>query len=241
MLEAFLDESGTHKGSHIVAVAGWVAHHGYWKKFLSQWGDRPFHAKDSKCDPLKYGLHDAIVDSDLNGFVAWMKPEDYGNHANPVFKSAIGNACAVCTFDCALGICKFAGKHRLGKVAFVIEDGQPNARFIQQVLDGMKERERLGIASVTLASKKDFVQLCTADFLAHSCTSEPEWFRTLVDSGLVANDYITSERMVRMSNQLLHKYKLMKYNQGLLKAERRKNKAETHSMNDVNAKDETPQ
>lgn len=224
MLEAFIDESGTHKGSPITAVAGWVAQHIYWKKFLSQWGEKPFHAKDSKCDPLKYVIYGTITESNLIGFVAWMKPEDYKNHANPLFKSAIGNACAVCTFDCALGICKFASKNRLGKVAFVIEDGQPNAQFIRQVLDGMKKHERLGIASVALASKKDVVQLRTADFLAHSCTSEPKWFHTLVDSGLVANDYFTSERIVRMSGDLLKRYKLIKYNQQLLKAEKRKMK-----------------
>jgi hypothetical protein len=220
VFEAFIDESGTHKGAPVIGVAGWVAQRAFWKRFLSYWDDRYFHAKEPKCAPLKPALYDAIVDSQLEGFVAWMTPDDYQANASPLFKSAIGNAYAVCTFDCALGICKFARDQKMGPVAFVIEDGQPNSEFVREVLEGMKAKHRFGIASVATASKRDFVELCTADFLAHSLTSDPTWFTRLRDSGLVAEDHITPARMKKMSAELTEKRRILKHQKNLLKRQR---------------------
>jgi hypothetical protein len=234
VLEAFIDESGTHKGAPSLSVAGWVAHHGYWKRFLSRWGEkRQFHAKDPRYDSSRAALYDAILDSQLEGFVSWIKPEHYKKHADPLFKSAIGNAYAVCTFNVALGIFKFARTNRMGKVAFIIESGQSNVEFIRQVLEGMKAKERFGVASVAVASKEDFVQLCTADFLAYSRTSDQGWFEEFVASGLVAEDYVTPERLVRMSDDLLRRYKILKRTKQLLQAEKRR---VVYSANDANAK-----
>ena len=221
-MEAFLDESGTHSGSPIVGVAGWVGAHWQWSKFLSHWGEKPFHAKDPRCEPLKHGLAEAIEFAELDGFVAWMQPEDYEPNSDPVFRSAIGNAYAVCAFDCVLGICKFVPRHTTAKTAFVIEDGQSNSKFIREVLDGMKaKRSDLGIASVGLAGKKDFVQLITADFLAYSRTSDPKWFEVLMSTGHVAEDHITGDRMRRMSDELLRRYRILKYRKQLLKRQRK--------------------
>jgi hypothetical protein len=218
VFEAFVDESGTHKGASIVGVAAWAAHRAYWKRFVSWWGDRQFHAKDPKCSALKQGLFDAIQGSHLEGFVAWMKPQDYQAYASHLFKSAIGNAYAVCTFNCALGICKFAQKENLGPVAFVIEGGQPNAEWIREVLEGMKEKPRYGITSVAVVKKHDYVQLYTADFLAHSCTSNQDWFQRFRGTGRVLEDHITPNRMRKMSDDLVKRYKILKRNKELLRA-----------------------
>jgi hypothetical protein len=220
VFEAFIDESGTHKGAPVVGVAGWAAQRAFWKRFLSYWDDRYFHAKEPKCAPLKPALYDAIVDSRLEGFVAWMKPEDYREHTTPFFKSAMGNAYAVCTYACALGICRFARDKKMGPVAFVIEDGQPNSEWVREVLEGMKTKRHFGIASVATASKRDFVELCTADFLAHSLTSDPTWFTRLGGSGLVAEDHITPARMKKMSAELAAKHRILRYQKNLLKRQR---------------------
>jgi hypothetical protein len=214
VMEAFLDESGTHKGAPILGVGSWVGAHWQWKKFISHWGDKPFHAKDAKCEPLKQGLFEAIQFGELKGFTAWMEPQDYVKQIDPIVKSQMGNAYAISAFACALGICKYCLENKLGKVAFVVEAGQPNVDWIRRVLEHMQNREwygsDLGIASVAVATKEDFVQLCTADFLAHSRTSSPKWFERLYDSGNVFQEHITAEKLARISDELMSRWKAFK-------------------------------
>jgi hypothetical protein len=217
VMEAFIDESGTYKDASIVNVAAWVGAHWQWKKFLSYWDDRYFHARDPKCAPLKQALFEAIGFGELRGFTAWMEPKNYADHATAHFRSALGNPYSVCAFACAMGVCKFCKRDNLGKVAFVIEDGQPNVEFVRETLEFMKCKERFGIASIAIASKKDFVQLCTADFLAHSRSSNGRWFDALYDTERVYQDHVTPERVVRMSRQLTEGIKRMKRERKLLK------------------------
>lgn len=216
-MEAFIDESGTHKGSLTVSVAAVVGTRWQWRRFLSYWGDRYFHAKDPKCAPLKHGLFDAMQDSALESFVASINPEDYRVYATAHFRSGLGNPYAVCTFASAMGVCKFCRANNLGKVAFVIEGGQPNVEFVRETLEYMKTKQRLGIASVAVAKKKDFVQLCTADFVAHSRTSDEEWFQRLYDSGRVSQDRTTPEKIIRMSRQITEGITRLKQNRRSLK------------------------
>jgi hypothetical protein len=102
-------------------------------------------------------------------------------------------------------------------VAFVIEDGQPNIEFVRETLEYMRTKERYGIASVAVAGKKDFVQLCTADFLAHSRTSDQEWFDRLYDTGRVSHDQVTAAKIVRMSRQITEGLRRMKHERKLLR------------------------
>jgi hypothetical protein len=202
MLEAFVDESGTHKGSSVLTVAAMAGAHWQWNKFLSYWDTRYFHAKEPKCASLKLALFDAIQFAELEGFTAWMKPEVYKDHTTAHFRSVMGNAYALCTFACAIGVCKFARDNGLGEVTFVIESGQPNIEWVKEVLEYMKARERFGITSVTVAKKKDFVQLCTADFLAHSRSCEPEWYRRLFATDRVSDGHLKSAKLKDICQQI---------------------------------------
>src|SRR6266571_9019101 len=141
VMEAFVNESGTHKGSPAVSVAAWAGAHWQWKKFLSHWGHKSFHARESKYAPLKHSLFQAIEFGELEGFTAWMNPGDYNLHTAQQFRNIMGNAYAMCTYACAIGVCKFAREKKLGKVAFIIEDGQPNVAFVREVLEHMKAKE----------------------------------------------------------------------------------------------------
>ena len=201
-MEAFVDESGTHKGSSILTVGAVLGSHQQWRRFLSYWGERPFHAKDPKCGPLKPALFDAICDSNLEIFVASVRPQDYRNHTTAQFRGGLGNAYAVCAFAAAIGACRFCKNNKLGRISFVIEGGQANVDYIRSALEYARMRERLGIASVAVANKKDFVQLCTADFVAHSCSRENEWFARLWDTGRLSKSFISAERLVQMSEQI---------------------------------------
>ncbi len=163
---------------------------------------------------------EAIRRSRLQGFATWMTPQDYRLHATHLFKSAIGNAYAVCVFNCALGVCRYARVNQLGKVAFVIEGGQPNVRWIKEVLEDMRAKPKYGIAYVVVANKHDFVQLYTADFLAHSCTSDQEWFGRLYSTGLVRKQRIDAARIRKMSIDLTQRHKVLKRDKRLSKARR---------------------
>ena len=116
VMEAFMDESGTHKGSPTVSIAAIVGAHWQWRRFLSYWGDRYFHAKEPKCAPLSgHGLFDAMQDSELEAFVAWTRPEDSGAHTTAHFSSGLANAYAVCAFASAIGVCRFCRQKRFGE------------------------------------------------------------------------------------------------------------------------------
>jgi len=220
VFEAFVDESGTHKGASVLSVAAMVGAHWQWKKFLSYWDNRYFHAKESKCAPLKPALFDAIQFSELEGFTAWMKPEDYEDHTTARFRSSMGNAYAMCTFACAIGVCKFARDAKLGKVAFIIESGQPNVEWIKSVLEYMHAKERYGIASVAVAKKKDFVQLCTADFLAHSRSSDLTWYQRLFDTCRVSSAHLKSDKLKDICQTI---------EEGLLDMKRKKREAKQYA------------
>jgi hypothetical protein len=237
VMEAFVDESGTHRGSPIVSVAAWAGAQWQWKKFLSHWGHKSFHARKPQYAPLKHGLFQAIEFGELEGFTAWMNPSDYNIHTAQQFRNVMGNAYAMCAYACAIGVCRFARKKKLGKVAFIIEDGQPNIDFVREVLEHMKAKEHFGIASVATASKKDFVQLCTADFLAHSRTSDEEWFERLDDTGRISVARITPHALGKMSEDVTQNLEKMRHQKLLLKKQRKVIK----SQNDANAKDKAAQ
>jgi len=202
-----------------VCVAAVVGAQWQWRRLLSYWDDRYFHAKDPKCAARKHGLFDAMQDSQLESFVAWIRPEDYYAHATAHFKSGLGNGYSVCAFASAIGVCTFCRENNLGKVAFVIESGQPNINFVRETLEYMQTKERYGIESVTVAQKKEYVQLCTADFVgvAHSRTSDENWYQRLYDSGRVSHERVTPEKLGRMSGQISQNLKRLRQRRRSLK------------------------
>ena len=127
---------------------------------------------------------------ELESFVTSIRPEDYRTCATPHLKSGLGNPYALCALASVIGVCKFCRTKDLGRVKFFIESGQPNVNYVNRAIQHMQTKERFGIASVTVAKKKDFVQLCTADFVAHSYTSDPEWYQRLFKSGRLSQDHV---------------------------------------------------
>jgi hypothetical protein len=174
VLWAYLDESGTHKGSPLVVVAGYAGGHNEWRLFERNWQKKLanynieyFHAKDPKCDILRPYLADEILKRKLYGVICAINPDEYNLHANHHFKSTIGNAYAACTYSCALEIAKIARNNELGKISIVIESGQPNSEYVEKTLKLFMKSQNYDIASVALGNKKDFIPLQTADFLSH--------------------------------------------------------------------------
>ena len=188
VIEAYLDESGTHRGADALCVACYVGNKGEWYKFEKEWqktlNDNNisyFHAKDPKCNILKLPLATAIDKRKFMAFVCSVNPIIFENHHSKHFKSILGNAYACCAFNCAAVICKWAEDNKLGPVSIAFEAGQPNEEFVYKTLHSLIGYKDFCISGVMAAKKEDFLPLQSADFLAHSCTSEPHWFQYLMN------------------------------------------------------------
>lgn len=207
MLEAYLDESGTHMGAEMLCVAGYVGSRGEWYKFEKEWQNKLddheiscFHAKDSKCAPLKLPLASAIERRNLRGIICGVKPITFNNHTSQQFKALIGNAYAACTFACALEICKRAKEMGYKSVSFIVEDGQPNSKHVERVLRSMIYYHPVNIAGVMLAKKDEFLPLQTADFLSHVySTYERNWLEYLMRSQKIKQSIIQPDNLIEVS------------------------------------------
>lgn len=166
LIEAYLDESGTHTGAPILAVAGFFGIRGKWDAFLEKWPYLEFHACESRFDSIKSQLMDAIDAAELEGIEACIIPQDFKTFASQDLKNTLGNAYAIAAYSCAVKICDIVKTSSDAKISFVLEDGQPNVEWVERLLLAMMDR--YPIASVSRAKKSEFTQLHTADLLAHS-------------------------------------------------------------------------
>jgi hypothetical protein len=180
LLEAYLDESGTHKGSPILAVAGYFGTHDQWNVFLDKWKCQEFHACDPRFDGFKPQLAEAIDASEIEGGEVCLRPNEFEESASSDMKSNMGNAYAVAVFMWVTGICKLVtAENEDARIALVLEDGQPNIEWVQRLLIAFIA-ELPTIASVTVRSKTGVPQLHPADFLVHSrSTTDTAWMERL--------------------------------------------------------------
>jgi len=212
VLEAYLDEAGTHRGAEMLCVAGyvgnrkeWYSFERFWSKKLKDSGISCFHAKEPDCNILKLPLAIAIEDRKLRGFIVSVRPEVYNLHAGAQLKSSLGNAYSACATTCAIQICQYAKKNKLGPVSFIYESGQPNAQRVLQVLEMLAlEKPDYKIASVSLARKDEFLPLQTADFLSHSYSVRDQpWLAYLVRSGdRVSYSVASAEHIAKTSQDI---------------------------------------
>jgi hypothetical protein len=202
--EVYMDEAGTHVGSPVLCVAAFIGDNDNWKTFLDKWGDQPFHAKENKYDKLKPELAKIIKESKLRGMVAWLNPKEFQEHAAQEVRNNLGNAYVMCAVVCALQIWKTVKTEGLGKIAFVLEKGQPNCEWVKRVLESMMDDayyEGL-VTSVTLANKRDFPQLATADFLANACCTVGPWCDYLLKTCNIEDCDMSPERLIFISEKV---------------------------------------
>ena len=182
VFSAFLDESGTGDKSPIVTVAGFYGDKEKWATFRELWEPHSFgfHARYS--DSCFEKLCSAIEVSTINGIFVCAGKEEYKLLATEHMKTVLGNPYSVGAFLCALKICDIVR----APTAFVLEQGQPNLRWVKEILEAMMDFGE-PISSVTSAKKKDFIELHPADFVSHAACSHQDitlgWrgSRTLTD------------------------------------------------------------
>lgn len=211
MIEAYLDESGTHRGAPLVVVAGFIGDRKVWKSFVREWrvhlknvGISYFHAKDPKCESLKAPLAKAILRRDLFGVVCSVSPKDFKANASDQFTSRLGNPYTTCAFMCAEQISKVTKEKGFGSVSVVYEVGQPKADFIYKAISAIiTEIPDYGIARITFAKKEDVVPLQTADFLSHVVgTNETKWNNLFLESEKVEYAKMTSQQIAKSSKEV---------------------------------------
>lgn len=191
VFSAFLDESGTDDKSPIVTVAGFYGDNEKWVKFRELWEPHSFgfHARCS--DGCFEQLCVAIEESEINGIFACVGKDEYKMLATPHMKTALGNPYSACTFLCVLKICGIVAV----PTAFVLEQGQPNVRWVKELLEAMMDAGE-PISSVTSAKKADFIELHPADFVSHAACFHAEhylWLERLSNAGRLIYTAITAE------------------------------------------------
>lgn len=210
MIEAYLDESGSHRGANVLCVAGYAGTREEWLIFIEEWGQQLnrfgisyFHGKSPKCDILKPYLVKAIKKRNLRGVVCSVSLEDYNSYAGEHFKSTLGNAYAICAFMCGIEFEKWTRKNNLGQLSIALEHGQPNVDFVERIFKSMMSDENSIISNVSVAKKKELMPLQTADLLSHVCgTDDRSCFESLMQSGNVVHAHLTPKSIAETSQEV---------------------------------------
>ena len=133
----------------------------------------------------------AIDESKVSGVLLTISKETYKTCASEHLKSYVGNAYAVCVFLCVDEICVQTNNAR---VSFVLEQGQPNLRYVKGILEDMIDDGQRCVAAVASARKSDFIELHTADFLSHIASShDVAWMKRLLDKNRLVHGLVTEE------------------------------------------------
>ncbi len=196
MVNAYFDESGTHAGSPVVCVAGYLYEaeqarrlDDEWRGVLSKFGVTHFHAVDCAHrkgefsvlterdrDELVTSLVDIIKLRMTIGIAVSLSDADFG--AFDVGNWHFEGAYPLCALWALAGVVAWAEKHHYsGKISYFFEKGHRHRQLTESAIDMLHERpagERyMRFHSARFVGKKDLRPLQTADILAY------EWFKEL--------------------------------------------------------------
>jgi hypothetical protein len=213
VIEAYIDESCTHRGATTLCVACYAGDRERWNRFEEEWSGRLrqfgiplFHAKDKECDKLRPYLVEAISNADLKAIVCSINPSLFNIYAGEQLKSTLGNAYSLCALACGLEISKWRLENELEPVAIFLESGQQNDYRLKEIFEllvGYKEDKEYHIASVTVASKKDYLPLQASDFLSHVIgAGDTYWTSKLIQSDNFLGEHIKPEQMTKLSKEI---------------------------------------
>ena len=196
VMQAFLDESGTNPETPVLAVAGCYGEEEQWREFRHYWTpySKSFHAKD--CSPRFSQLAGAMKTSGIKAVLMSVGKDTYKKFATAHLQTAVGNAYSCCTLLCAGRIGACVPK----KTAFVLEAGQPNLGAVKNVLEALLDSGECWVGSVASAKKSDFIELQTADFVSHICSSyDKPWMGTLFELDILEHAHLTRETLEEAS------------------------------------------
>lgn len=200
VIQAYIDESGTHTDTDAPAVCvacyfassiKWAAFEKDWKPVLEHHGIKCFQAKNREHDIIRPFLADIIEGCKLRGVVTAVNRKTYDAYASAQTKSLLGDAYGACMSNCVIKVCRLGKELYPGSsVKFFIAAGQPKNEHIVLKLNSMTgnsfDSHCAPIAGATLADKEDITPLQTADFLSHVySTQDTAWINRLTSRGLI--------------------------------------------------------
>lgn len=190
MLAAYFDESGTHKGSPILAVAGYVSTVPKWKRFQREWMEALRTAKVDCFHMSEYEnrkgifadwsqrkriavikrLTEIIKTNALHGVAAAVIVNDY--------KEIVGQAKGTfspytfCVVRCMVQIARWAKKsYQEGRIAYIFENGAGYGGEIEKkkmdLISNTLVKEAYRYQSLTFCNKRTLIPLQAADVIAY--------------------------------------------------------------------------
>jgi hypothetical protein len=199
-LFGFFDETGTHSGHPLTAVAGYVFDHNGVKRFEEAWQKltsglkEPFHTFDCANgegqfkgwpEPqrllLMHQLADIIVQTRVCGLIVFVTDKDYREWCaeNPRQVAWLGKPYTSCLMKCMDLGASVAHSRGFNEINYVFEAGADNQNEVSQFwrrIEGHPQlKNHLRIGSYGFASKWKEPALCTADFLCW------EWQRNYLE------------------------------------------------------------
>jgi len=209
VVEAYFDESGTHRGASLVCVACYAGDRERWNIFEKEWHQRLvsagvdcFHAKERRSDALRLYMVEAIANTDLKGIACCINPETFKRYAGDNLKSTLGGAYALCALGCGLEISKWRLESDIEPVSIIMEAGQSASISVKRIFEKMIGDPIYRIASVALALKKDYLPLQAADFLSHVVSAEDGYWTRKLDTGENRYAFITPEQIEELSEEV---------------------------------------
>lgn len=189
VMELFIDESGTNPETPVLGVAGCYGNHEQWAMFKDIWKphSKGFHARHSS--QSFHVLVEAMEKANIQTVLVSVAKQVYKEYASAHLKTAIGNAYAACAMLCATQVCQ---RIEPTKASIVLEAGQPNLEFVRKTLEYLMDWEEFPIAAIAKAKKEDFIELHSADFVSHICSSyDKPWMSRLFDLKLLQHLHLT--------------------------------------------------
>ena len=207
-MQAFLDESGTNPETPVLAVAGCYGEEAQWRIFRNLWEpySKEFHALNSS--PLFPQITDAMKTAGIHAVLVSVGKENYRKYATEHFQTAFGGAYSCCAMSCAAEICAAVAPR---KTAFVLEAGQPALGIVKNVLEAMMDTEEWCVGSVASANKTEFIELQTADFVSHICsTYDKSWMEKLFELKILRHAHMTQENLEETSPKVTALFQVAK-------------------------------
>jgi hypothetical protein len=195
MVEAYCDESGTHRDAPILCVAGFAAEPQQWKKFCRRWQTvldekhlEYFHMKEVKkysghvrkhlqrdeCEPLIMQMVGIVKKYVSLGVAVSITEKEYQACTTSSFRSKFGSAYSFCAWGVLFYFAHKARQYGNGPLAYFLESGHRNEDQLSQIFHKINQspesRRDFQIDSCAFLSKKT-PPLQAADLLAYSVST----------------------------------------------------------------------
>ena len=192
MIQAYIDESGTHRQSPVVCTAGYIFSAAKATKFTRKWnrelrklGLDYFHTVDcvqgvgpyaemeeGEPDVLCRKLIALIKDCAMQGVAVCLSEDEYNEKAPPGFRKQYGSYYTASVNMCMQGIARWADENQYeGKIAYFVEKGHEHWKEANRLLRAAAvdpiNAERLRYDSLTFVPKGEMSRPCeAADYFA---------------------------------------------------------------------------